>query len=229
MKPLELQLALNQVFQTGRHQSYQRGSMMLRAGDIPSGIYLIESGYVRVYSLNPVGLETIIAVLKAGDIFPLAWAFNEYLDDVYFVAHEPVQVWRIARETFTEEVEQSPVFRFGATQALTRQSVQLAQELTQLSYRSAYDKVVYRLLALARLAGRRRVQQVVIQMYISHDYIAHSTGMSRETASRVLSKLTQQRLIRRSEGRIVIPDLEKLTGILVNNQSRATHSLSTAG
>lgn len=198
------------VFERGRRLTYLRGSMILRAGDIPSGVYWIDSGYVRAYSLSQDGTETICSLHRPGDMFPVPWALNRTLSDVYYEAHEDTQLWRLDRDEFLAELVSPSSFSLHISQWLAQSLQSLSRDISQLSYRSAYDKVVYRLLALTQTAGRQRVQQVVLQVHVSHDFIAHSTSMSRETASRVLSKLARQRLIRRLDGRIVIPDIERL-------------------
>ena len=61
------------LFGNGRQFLYDRSDTILRAGDTPSGVYLITDGWVKVYSICHDGEPNIIISLGPGDIFPLYW------------------------------------------------------------------------------------------------------------------------------------------------------------
>jgi CRP/FNR family cyclic AMP-dependent transcriptional regulator len=204
--------ALAQLFEKERQFVYQRGDMIIRAGDLPSGVYYIISGWVKLYSLCRDGELNIIATLFPGEVFPLAWAVTDTLRDVNFVALGTTQVARLPKDQFVKAMQTNRAVSQAVLSALSLYSVRLTDEIDNLHYRSARERVVFRLLSLAKHFGElnKGNGHTVIKVAISNGYIARSTNMTRETVSRQLSRLSQRKLIVNMNGYIVVPDLAVL-------------------
>ena len=67
---------LHTFFTQFRSFPYKKGDIILRAQDSPSGVYFIESGFVRVYSFTEDGEENLHLIYKEGEIFPLVWVYT---------------------------------------------------------------------------------------------------------------------------------------------------------
>lgn len=201
---------ITSLFENSRKLLYNRGDTILRAGDIPSGVYFITSGWVKAYSLCNDGETNIIMSLGPGDIFPLSWALSESLRDVTFAALDTTTVLRASRGTFVERVAKDERISKALSLSLIDRLLQLENELDNLHYRSARERVVFRLLTLAESFGQRKGNQVILNMRVPNDYIARSSNMTRETASREMSRLTRKGLIRYIKGFMVIVSEEAL-------------------
>lgn len=199
-------IVFKQLFEDGKSSLYDRGDTILRAGDTPSGVYLLASGWMKVYSLCEDGEPNIIMNLGPHDIFPLDWAVTGRLRDLSFGALEPTRVLRISREHFLQAFK-SPEIAQAITLKLAAYFCNLSNELENLHYRSARERVAFRLVCLAQCFGEIRNEHTVINTHIPNEYIARSTNMTRETASREVSRLTQKGLIQNTNGYIIIKDL----------------------
>jgi CRP-like cAMP-binding protein len=80
-----------------------------------------------------------------------------------------------------------------------------------LEYKSAHERVAYRLVFLASRFGKRRGSSVVIDAPLTHEFISESINLSRETVSRQIEKLENENLISRKDGQIIIMDIDKLS------------------
>lgn len=201
---------LSAIFKDGKQLLYERGDTIIRAGDTPSGIYLITDGWVKVYSLCDDGEVNIISSLARADIFPLEWAISGTLHDVSFAALETTSVIRIPREQFSRMLEKDPRVAQAMSRTMADYYYRLCSELENLPYRSARERVVFRLLCLAERFGDAKGQEVIIKLRVPNEYIARSSNMTRETASRELSRLHQKGLIQHRRGYIIIKDLAAL-------------------
>lgn len=201
---------LAKLFEDSRYILYQRGDTIIRAGDIPSGLYLITAGWVKVYSLCEDGEMNIIMNLSSGDIFPLDWTVTGRLHDVTFAALEATTVQRIPKEKFVRAMKNSVDISAAASFKLASYLLRLSHELEHLPYRSARERVAFRLVSLADYFGNTDDGQVVIRVHVSNEYIARSTNMTRETASREMSRLARKGLIQNVNGYILIKDLAVL-------------------
>lgn len=216
---------LIQLFEDGRPLVYQKDDVIIRPGDVPSGIYYIVSGGVKVYSLCKSGEPNIIMTLCPGEIFPIAWAVSGVARDIGFDALDTTETKRIPRATFLEAIRSNTAIMHDAMQSLAHHFFMLTGEIDNLQYRSAREKVVYRLLFLASHFGQYEDGLTTISLRVTNDYIAHSTNMTRETASRELSRLNRKQLIRTQQGKIVIPDLLQLRNEISQRFNVATLSL----
>ncbi|HZL08071.1 MAG TPA: Crp/Fnr family transcriptional regulator [Candidatus Dormibacteraeota bacterium] len=216
---------LAQPFKQSRRLLYQRDDIIVRAGDVPSGVYYIVSGSVKVYSLCKDGEPNILMTLDASEIFPVAWAVSGITRDVGFAALDVTELRRIDRQEFLEALHSDIMLMRAAMQVLAGHFFTLTSEIDNLQYRSAREKVVFRLLFLASHFGHTDGNNATIAIRVTNDYIARSTNMTRETASRELSRLNRKQLICTVNGRIMIPDLLRLRDEISQRFNLATLSL----
>ena len=216
------------LFNEGRQIVYRKDDVVIRPGDVPSGLYYITSGWVKVYSFCKDGEPNIIMTLCPGDIFPMAWAVSGGIRDVGFAALGNTKVQRISLEQFIKAAAEDLTIMQEAAEALAHHFYVLTTELDNLQYRSAREKVVFRLIFLAKRLGQQNhsnVDSVVINTRVTNDYIARSTSITRETASRELSRLNRRQLIHSLEGQILIPSLINLRNEISHNFNLKTLSL----
>lgn len=193
-----------------RRQVYERGDVIIRAGDTPSGVYLITDGWVEVYNLCHDGEQNIIMSLRDGDIFPLEWIIADILHEVNFAALETTSVLRMSKDYFRRKLQANPWVAQAALLKLCHYFLQLSSELEHLPYRSARERVAFRLVSLAKYFGVTNSDQVMLKLPIPNEFIARSSNMTRETASREISWLTRKGYIERQNGCIVIKNLPAL-------------------
>ena len=201
---------LTKLFADGNEKLYDKGSIILHADNTPEGVYLIVSGWVKVYKTDRRGEEKILMTLEPGDIFPFAWAITGTSQDVNFAALDTTRTLCITMTRFKDAVISHPNYAQEVLHLFAQQFSVLVDEVTNLQYHSAHEKVVLRLLALAESFGSEEDDQVIIKKRVSNDYIARSTSMSRETTSREMSRLVRERLIRHTNTEITIPNITRL-------------------
>lgn len=192
----------------GLRVAYERGDTVIRAGDIPSGVYMITDGWIKAYTLCGNGETNIVMGLVAGDIFPLEWAVSGDLRDVSFTALDASKVLRIPRERFARSLRSDPRISEAVLLRLAGHAHRLSDELVNMAYHSARERVASRMLALAGDFGRTEAgsKRIILDMRVPNEYIARSSNMTRETASREISRLARKKIIRHHDGRLIIDD-----------------------
>lgn len=211
--------ARENLFNKGREFQYTKNDLIIRAGDVPSGIYYITSGWVQIFTICDDGEPNILFTLYSGDIFPLAWATTGVLLDVNFSALADTKVLRIPREQYVEALNGDPDIMADTIKLLSKYSYCFTEELDNLQYRTARQRVCYRLFVLASHFGQRTEKGIQINQAVSNEYIARSTNMTRETASREITSLARQHIIFMSGNRITIADTRKLRQALHDDKS----------
>jgi CRP-like cAMP-binding protein len=198
------------LFNNGREFHYERNDLIIRSGDTPSGVYYIESGWVQAFTICDDGEINIVFTLYPGDIFPLAWAATGVLHDINFSALSETTVLRITRDDYAQALSTSQTVVDDTLNLLSKYSYCFTEELENLQYRTAKQRVCYRLYVLASHFGKRTDKGIVIDQAVSNEYIARSTNMTRETASREMTNLARQQIVNLSGNHIVIANAGKL-------------------
>lgn len=206
---------LKRFFTSGTKLDYSKGQIIIRPEDSPSGVFYIDEGFVKTYSIDKHGNDNLHLVRKNGEIFPFIWVFTDQHREVYYEALSNCVLYRVAKSDFKKLVDSDrDVMYYVLEQAIEMYRVH-SERLYNIQFHTAEERVVYRLLVLAHRFGEKKQKNVVkINLPIRHSDIAASLRMSRETATRILSKLEKQGLIGYDKPYIVIMKRDKLEKLL---------------
>lgn len=193
---------------------YKKGEVIIRPEDEPSGVYLIEWGFVKAYTITKYGEENLLLVRGAGSVFPLIWAFTGEHRSVTYEAMEPTSLWRVSKSDYTHYLQNNPeVYPIILDMAIEAYRLHSERVMT-LSYRTARERIVSFLLVTANRFGVTQPDKSkIIMAPFRQTDIASSVNATRETTSRELNALRKKGLIKNVEGRLClcnVPALEKL-------------------
>ncbi|PJE65520.1 hypothetical protein COU91_01245 [Candidatus Saccharibacteria bacterium CG10_big_fil_rev_8_21_14_0_10_47_8] len=201
-------------FKQGRKLAYRKGEIILRAAEEPSGVYYISQGFIRVYSITDQGEENTHIIYKTGEVFPLIWVFNSIARNVIYESLGESRLWRLPKDDLLHLVKTS----HNISYSLLRQAVNLfnifADRLDNLEYTDAFERVVYRLLFLAGRFGQKKGKKIIINAPITHQHIASSINLARETVSREIEILERKDLISHQKRLIVLNDITRLENLI---------------
>lgn len=189
---------------------YAKGANILRAEDVPYGVYYLKTGYVRQYLLSPSGDTFIIHIYKPGSFFPLPWILNDTPNMFYFEAMTKASIVRGSKEQFVEFIDKNPRVMKYAAQRLAAGMHGLINRVGQLVLDDAYRKTVLLLLYYVDNFGDTTHGDIVLKVPLAHREIASWIGTTRETASLQIEKLQKKGIITTRGRLLVIRDLLKL-------------------
>jgi len=205
---------INLFRQQGKQLHYPKGQFIIRPGDIPSGVFFIESGLVKAYDITKYGEENLLIIRKAGEIFPLIWAITGQERHVMYETLSDAVVWRMPRETFDVLMREHP----NAVYPLLSMTVEMyrihSERIINLEYRSVRERLISFLLTMAARFGKRSNGGVLIQVPLRHQDIASSINSSRETTSREMIVLERKGLLTNSQTFITLKDIKQLRSFL---------------
>lgn len=206
---------LKALFLSGKQLTYQKNETILRARETPRGIYMIETGVIKIYSLSKHHNEHIHHIFGPSDFFPIIWAFRNSIRSLYYETLSPTTVRLIPRETFQKFIHSHPEAMSELLNELIDRYNLYTGRIDNLLYSDARERSAYRLLSLANRFGVKIKEGLMIDASITHLDLAHSINMTRETFGRTLSRLQQKSIIGYDDQhRIVITDLTALMQII---------------
>lgn len=190
--------------------SYRRHEIIYHAEDIPSGIFYVKRGCIKIYAISKEGEELDLILFKSGNVFPLMWAINNISNNYHAEAMTDVEVWRAPKEKFLQFLKENPDILMELTRRILARFGGLLERLEYQAFGDAYEKVASILLILSERFGKIVDNSIVIKVPLTHKDVANLVGITRETATLEMGKLTKNGIISHIGKNIVIKDIKKL-------------------
>jgi len=181
-------------------RSYARGSLVFRQEDAADGLYLVESGRVKVFLTQTDGEEVIVGLLGPGDHFGEMALIDAQPRSTGAMAHQDCELRVIPKRDFRRLLGESNELAQSLLQGLSERLRGANRMIESLATQDVTGRVVRTLLQYAQLDGGR---PVVAEPLTQQD-LAQMVGASREMVNRTLQDLVRRGLIERHSDRIVL-------------------------
>jgi CRP-like cAMP-binding protein len=89
-------------------QRYTKGDYLKFLDQQPHGIFCLQSGVVRCFSLSKDGAELTINIFKPVSFFPVAWVMNDVNDNYTYEAVTDVEVFIAPKDAFKGFLQNTP-------------------------------------------------------------------------------------------------------------------------
>jgi CRP/FNR family transcriptional regulator, cyclic AMP receptor protein len=205
---------LGKLLKIGRPRKCRAGRAVYIQGERSRVFYFLRKGRVKISIFREDGSEKILAIQEENTFFGESAAFD---DQPYFATAtvlEPSEIFQIDRDDLLRSIRETPSIASMISCALIRKMRLLAFQVEDLSFLDAQKRVVHILLTLADELGVRKEDGLHIQKRITHDDLAHLTGLSRVTVTNVLNYLERLNILKKSRCMLTIIDPERLTNLL---------------
>jgi len=202
-----LELVINVI----EFKKFPKNKIIFLEGEPGTAFYFIKSGKVKISKLSETGREIIVHFLGAGDIFAEVTLFQR--DAVYPATAEVIEdavIGIIRNKNLEKIVLDNPQMALELIRVLTSKIMSIQERIRHLGANDAVERTIQVLLALADGHGSKTKNGIELCVNITRQDLAAFVGTTRETTSRILSKLNQAGVIDISGKSIVITDFEGL-------------------
>ncbi|WP_297630831.1 Crp/Fnr family transcriptional regulator [Caldilinea sp.] len=200
--PLEAVRALAEV---ATPHSYLRNEVIFLEGEPTAGLFLVESGIVKICRYSKEGREHILHFMQRGDTFNDVSAMDGGTNPATAVAHTDVRLWRITREDLRAIVLNQPALAWAMIENLAHRARRLVNQVQDLAMRNVRSRLAKLLLEQARAVERGESPPPLTQ-----EEMAHYLGTVREVVGRTLRAFIVEGLIEMQRQQIVIVDRKRL-------------------
>ena len=198
-------------FSGGKVKYFLKGEVLVQGDEVPKGVYLIQVGYVKAYTITRSGQQNLLLIHGAHEIMPLPWALDGHQKlGVFYEAMSDVTIINSSKNDLRKAMGSNAWLTEQILRQLVNTFTVYAQRIQSLEYRLPRERVIARLLDLADRFGELTKEGIVIQAPITHQDIADSINMTRETASRALELLFYDELVAQNQHLFVILNDEKM-------------------
>jgi CRP-like cAMP-binding protein len=203
-------------FGSGVSLTFSSGEVVINGLNEPDGVFFIKSGFVKACSTSDDGHANLLIIHSVGEFIPLPWALNGYhVTGLFYEAMTDVVVLKSSKDGLRNAMGNN----LWLTQDITNQLVNIVAIYTQriqiLQFRSARGKVIAEMLYFAQRFGKADGDGICIYAPLTHQDVADSINMTRETASRALELLFEEGLVGQKGRLFTIPNVAKLEAALI--------------
>jgi CRP/FNR family transcriptional regulator, polysaccharide utilization system transcription regulator len=190
---------------------FKKKDIIFVEGDTPLGLYLLNSGKVKIYKSHELGKDLILKLLQPGDFF----GYMALLEDEFHVisaeALEDCEVTIFPAEDFYKLLTHPEVMQ-QFVRLLTGNIQNEQEKLIALAYSSVRKRAAESLLEL-RARYHDPKSEKPFSMAIAREDLANMVGTATESLIRTLSDFRAEGLIEISGSTITlvnVPKLEKM-------------------
>lgn len=183
----------------GQVRHYAKGETLFQDGEPGKGLFLVQSGVVKVFKLAESGREQILTLARAGDSVAELPLFDGGPYPAFAAAMEDADVLFLPASVFNALMEKRPQLARAVITALAQRMRKLVRLVEDLSLRQVRQR-------LARLLRDEAAGHRSFQLTFTNEEIAARLGSVRDVISRTLSALQHDCLIRLDGRRVDILD-----------------------
>lgn len=187
---------------------YKRKDEIFVEGDTPQGLYLLNSGKVKIFKSHELGKDLIIKLLQPGDFFGYMALLEDEFHVVSAEAMEESEVTIFPPEDFYKLLTHPEVMKQFVK--LLSGNIQSEQEkLIALAYSSVRKRTAESLLEL-RARYHDPKSDRPFSMAIAREDLANMVGTATESLIRTLSDFKAEGIVEIHGSNITISNLQKL-------------------
>ncbi|RJQ30497.1 MAG: Crp/Fnr family transcriptional regulator [Peptococcaceae bacterium] len=197
------------VRQAGSIVHYPKGHVIFSAGEISDRVYLIESGWVKIYRLSTDGRRVTVGSIRSpGEMMGLAETLWGGERTCFAGAINDASLVVVGKNKFEELLAVQPFLAIKIAKLLGARMREAESIIHEMVCWQAPGRLALMLLKMGERCGVETKNGIKINLPLTHEEIACMVGTSRQTVTSLLSTFKQEKSIV-LEGReinIVNPD-----------------------
>jgi CRP-like cAMP-binding protein len=203
-------------------RTVKSGHMLFTTGEECRGLYIVESGQVRIFRTNPEGREQVLHVEGPGRPVAELPLFDGGVYPASAVTTEQTRLVFLPRPDFEHLYRTHPDIAQAVIRALGRRLRHLVHLAETLAFRDVAARLALLIVGYAERAGRSTPAGIELTLDRTQEELALEIGTARESVSRAMKQLRRDGLIEPLDrGRLLIPDLPRLRALLPASGDRA--------
>lgn len=169
------------------------GERLFSEGNVNHGLYVVQSGAVRLFRVNADGDEQVVHIARPGESFGEESLFGQSGHALNAAAVQSSRLVALPRNEFVRYLRSNPELLLRVVQALSRHVCEMVGLLDDLRLKSARARLANWL--LARCPDRNSAEPQSICLSIPKRVVASELGMASETLSRTLAEFQSLNLL----------------------------------
>jgi len=192
---------------------FSPGEIVFSEGEPCAGMYIVESGHVRIFKSSAGGREQVLNIEGPGSSVAELPVFDGGNYPASVSAVDDVTLLFVSKQDFQALCLAHPEVALKVLRVVGARLRKLVGIIEELSFSTVRHRLASFLVRQAK-KGKRTGQGVELTLPSSNQELAAQIGTVRELVSRNLSRLQAEGLIRMEGRSVTIPDVKALEGEL---------------
>jgi CRP-like cAMP-binding protein len=197
------------LFAGSRVRTSPKNQLIQYEGDRLTHVYLIEAGYVKVYTILDSGDMRTLLILGPGDIFPMVLATTDEWDTHeirnFYQSLTDAKLRVVESSELKHKIDSVPAIKDLYYQYVTYTNRVILNQLEIMKSKKAVNKILSLLPYLINKLGQQiRPNVYQLRIKLSHQEIADLSGVTRETTTSLIKKLEKAGKLKQKKGKLVI-------------------------
>jgi len=212
------------VLGSAKRKVLYRGTQLFSQGSPQDGIYLIESGRIKVFYIAPSGREITLAYWHSGNFVGGPEVFRQGLHVWSGAAAVNSTVLHLPGDILRQMVLTIPALAIGIIEGLSFKGQCYSALAQMLGTRSPTERLAQLLLHLANLYGVEEREGILIAASFTHADLAHMTGVTRQSVTISLKRFAEHGILHAHGTNLVIKSRDLLGKIRDGKLAKLTAS-----
>jgi CRP-like cAMP-binding protein len=190
-------------------RDFETGDIVFSEGEPCAGLFIVETGALRIFKSSPSGREQVLSVEGPGSSVAELPVFDGGNYPASTSAAVQTRVLFVSKQDFYSLCLVHPKVALKVLKVVGARLRRLVGIIEELSFTTVRSRLVSFLLRIAR-EGKKTARGMEGQLPASNQELASHIGTVRELVSRNLSRLQAEGLIMMEGKTVVVPDVAKL-------------------
>ncbi|MBM7855100.1 CRP-like cAMP-binding protein [Desulfohalotomaculum tongense] len=203
------------IREAGTTVYYSKGHNIFSAGEVSDRVYLIESGYVKIYRLSADGKRVTVGSMRSpGELMGLAETLLGTERTCFAGAITNSSLVVLHKNKFEELLARQPFLGIKISKLLAARMRDAEGIIHEMVAWQTPGRLALMLLKMGERAGVRTKNGIQINLPLTHEEIASMIGASRQTVTSLLNTFKREKSIVLENRNIIIADPDKLASWL---------------
>lgn len=208
----ELSPLLSALIDNMQLKKYPKNQTIFYQNDTLQEVAILDKGYIKVYDIDNQGNEKILHILRPGAIAPLSFfSGNQVPIRWYFAGLTDCNIYLTSITKMNTLVANNGRLALFLMHWFSLEMHELLVRLSSLGKSNTQIKIIAALNFLAVYCSSQQDKNWKrIDFPISHQLLADMTGVTRESAAKIMKNLDQKKLVRNPRQTILEINQNKL-------------------
>jgi CRP/FNR family transcriptional regulator len=203
--------AIRQLAERCVARDFAARNVLFSSGDECRGLYVIETGRVRIYRTSPDGKEQVLHIEGPGRAVAELPIFDGGTYPASAMTTEPSRLIFLSRSAFEAAYRTHPDVADAVIRGLGKRLRHLVHVTETLAFHDVAARLAMLLVGYAERTGVATPAGIELKIDRTQEELSMEVGTARESVSRALRQLKRSGLVQSiSRNRLVIPDIAKL-------------------
>jgi len=199
-------------------RKYQPGEMIFSEGDSCEGLYVLQTGNVKIFNTSATGREQVLHIERAGNSLAELPVFDGGDYPASAAAVDNCALLFISKKDFRAFCLERPEVSLKVLKVVSARLRTLVAMIEELSFTTVRNRLASWLLQEARSSGQKTSRGIEFNLSVSNQELASQIGTVRELVSRNLSYFQSEGMLKVEGRTVIITDLPALEAEIAVNK-----------